>query len=75
MDRRDHLLDVHPDTDTWAPIPGLPEYGWRLRLELIAWIRDQARFTSVELLRDQLVRDCDRARALCAQPLALESAP
>ena len=75
VDRRveAHLLDVRPDADAWAPIPGLPEYGWRLRLELVAWLRDQARFPSVETLRDQLLRDCAHARAALAPTLETAS--
>lgn len=77
VDRRveAHLLDIAGVDDPWAPIPGLPEYGWSVRLELNAWIRDQVRFTSVEMLRDQLARDCQRARDLCAGAPVLESAP
>ncbi|MFI4898573.1 MAG: riboflavin kinase, partial [Phycisphaerales bacterium JB059] len=75
VDRRveAHLLDVHRDAPGWAPIPGLPEYGWRLRLELVSWIRDQARFPSVDTLRDQLLRDCDLARAALAPTLETAS--
>jgi riboflavin kinase/FMN adenylyltransferase len=75
LDRRveAHLLDVHPDGSGWAPIPGLPEYGWRLRLELIAWVRDQARFPSVDTLREQLLRDCALARAALAPTMETAS--
>ncbi len=69
-----HLLDVARQGKSWAPIPGLPEYGWSVRLELTAWIRDQVRFTNIDQLRDQLARDCDRARQICAGAPILESA-
>ncbi|HED53968.1 MAG TPA: riboflavin biosynthesis protein RibF [Phycisphaerales bacterium] len=50
-----------------ACIAGLPEYGWTLAVHLIARIRDQARFGSVDMLKDQLARDCRRARTLLEQ--------
>jgi riboflavin kinase/FMN adenylyltransferase len=43
-----------------ATIPGLPEYGWTLRLRLLDWIRDQVRFASAADLVDQMTRDCER---------------
>lgn len=39
----------------------LDDYGWRLRLRLIAWLRGQQRFESVDALVAQMRRDCDRA--------------
>ncbi|GJM18912.1 MAG: hypothetical protein DHS20C14_11250 [Phycisphaeraceae bacterium] len=65
-----HLLDVDPDARTgadapaWAPIPGLPEYGWDCTLELVGWVRDQVRFGSPDELVSQIVRDCERVRAI-----------
>jgi riboflavin kinase/FMN adenylyltransferase len=44
----------------WAPLPGLPEYGWMIDLEFVAWIREQVRFDGVERLLDQMARDCAR---------------
>lgn len=41
-------------------IAGLPEYGWRLSLDLIAWLREQIRYPSLDELIVQLKRDCDR---------------
>ncbi len=57
-----HLLDA-PAGGADA-LQGLPEYGWILRLELVAFLRDQARFESVPALVDQIGRDCARARGL-----------
>lgn len=59
------LLDVErsPGSDV---IPGLPEYGWRLSLDLIGYVRDQARFESVDALLQQIERDCQRVREICA---------
>lgn len=44
----------------WAALPGLPEYGWRVRLEFVAWVRDQARYGTLEALLEQMDRDCRR---------------
>jgi riboflavin kinase/FMN adenylyltransferase len=48
----------------WHPIPGLPEYGWDLRLEFHHWLRDQARYDSLEPLLEQIERDVSRTREL-----------
>jgi riboflavin kinase/FMN adenylyltransferase len=45
----------------WAPLPGLGEYGWNVRLRFVGWLRDQLRFDSPEALVAQLGRDCRRA--------------
>lgn len=70
-----HLLDVSAeppnagaaragDGPAWAPLPGLDEYGWPIRIELVGWVRDEIRFGSVDALREQLRRDCERVRAM-----------
>jgi len=51
-----------PPHPPWSSLPSLPEYDWPLRLRLVAWIREQVRFPSVEALKDQMHRDCDRIR-------------
>ncbi|MFT3787446.1 MAG: riboflavin biosynthesis protein RibF [Tepidisphaeraceae bacterium] len=38
-------------------------YGQFLRIELIAWIRDQAKFPGIEALTQQLHRDVERVRS------------
>ncbi|MFM9994374.1 MAG: bifunctional riboflavin kinase/FMN adenylyltransferase [Phycisphaerales bacterium] len=59
------LLDAnHPRPVT---LPGLPEYGWRLSLHLLGWIRDQVRFASVADLTDQIARDAVRALAITSE--------
>ena len=40
----------------------LDEYGWTLRLEVRAWLRDQVCYPCVASLADQLARDIERAR-------------
>ncbi len=60
------LLDV-PRTPGSPAIAGLPEYGWRISLDLIAYLRDQSRFDGVPALVDQIERDCARAREAVAR--------
>lgn len=57
------LLDAAAEPGQ-ANIPGLPEYGWPLALDIIGWLRDQMRFDSVERLLAQMSRDCSRAREI-----------
>lgn len=45
---------------------GLPEYGWRLSLDVVAFVRDQVRFDTIRRLTEQLRRDCDRAAEMLA---------
>lgn len=61
-----HLLDVDfgDSSNAWRAIPGLKEYGWGVRLELIAWIRDEIGFGNVDELRGQLERDMERVRSV-----------
>lgn len=49
-----------------APLAGLPEYGWRLTLHVLGWVRDQVRFASVADLTDQIARDASRALRVAA---------
>ncbi len=56
-----HLLDTPADPATNA-IPGLPEYNWRINLDLVARVRDQVRFESLDLLRAQINRDTRTVR-------------
>lgn len=63
----DHRIEAHlllPSSGVWSPIAGLPEYGWPMRLELRAWLRDQVKFHAFSALVDQLHRDRDRASTL-----------
>lgn len=63
-----HLLDAPDRSGNWSPLPGVSEYGWAIRLELLAFLRDVARFPSVAALVQQLHRDCERARRTFRQP-------
>src|SRR5690606_6923660 len=60
-----HLIGLGPESHERPNLPGLPEYGWPVRLRLAAWLRDQIGFGSVEALIDQIERDCARAVELC----------
>jgi riboflavin kinase/FMN adenylyltransferase len=67
-----HLLTNPPGLDqpvqaAWSPLPGLPEYGWGMRLRFLGWLRDQVRFSSVDAIIDQIRRDVVRARELVTQ--------
>lgn len=56
-----HLLDAGREAQG-AAIAGLAEYGWRIGIEFVAFLREQARFDGVQALVDQIERDCARAR-------------
>lgn len=48
-----HIIDPASGT----PALGLPEYGWRLSIELLGYIRDTVKFAGLEALKAQLERD------------------
>jgi riboflavin kinase/FMN adenylyltransferase len=50
----------------WKPLPGVPEYGWTIRLRLQRWLRDQVKFAGFPALVAQLDRDKARAMNLAA---------
>lgn len=56
-------LEVHVlrEPGEWRLLPGVPEYGWPIRVRVRSWVRDQVKFESVGVLRAQLARDCERA--------------
>lgn len=60
-----HLLDA-PREGCNPAIVGLDEYGWTLRVRTGAWIRDQARFDSLDALVEQIGRDCARIAQIMA---------
>ncbi len=67
-----HLIGLGPESPQRPNLPGLPEYGWPVRLGFAAWLRDQVDFPSVEALIAQIDRDCARAIDLLgatAEPL------
>ncbi len=56
-----HLLNAPPEPES-PSLPGLPEYAWRIDVDLIARVRDQVRFESLDHLRAQLDRDMRTVR-------------
>ncbi len=64
-----HVLrdDLTAGNGAWAPLPGVGEYGWHLRVELHAFVRDEVKFPSWEHLKGQIERDVARVRALCCE--------
>lgn len=59
-----HLLDAPVEPGT-PRLRGLPEYGWTLSLALLAWVRDEVRFGSLDELKGQIWRDVAQVRCLC----------
>jgi riboflavin kinase/FMN adenylyltransferase len=58
LDRRVEAHLLRPDAGpNWSTLPGLPEYGWSMSLDLVARVRDQVRFPDLGGLRSQLARD------------------
>ncbi len=53
-----HLLN--PDATPWTPSPDMPDYNWSCTLKLIGWVRDQVKFGSLDTLKQQIRRDCNR---------------
>jgi len=45
---------------------GAPEYGYTLALNFHAWVREQRVYSEVNALVDQIGRDVERVRAVCA---------
>lgn len=58
-----------------AELGGLPEYGWTLDLEFHRWVRDQARFGSLDGLVGQIRRDCSTVVSLVAGVSAVTTVP
>lgn len=65
------LLDPARRGRAWQPIDGLPEYGWKLRLEMLAWVREQVRFDGLPALLEQMERDCERCAQIAANNFAV----
>lgn len=54
------------DAAKWTPIARLPEYGWTIRLQMLAWVREQIRYNGLPPLLEQMERDCARIAGICA---------
>lgn len=57
-----HLLHAPKSGDT---ITGLPEYGWKLNIDITHWIREDLKFSGLTPLVKQIHRDCARIEQLC----------
>jgi len=51
---------INPDASPWTPDPSMPAYGWDCTLQLVGWVRDQVKFDSINTLKQQIRRDCQR---------------
>jgi riboflavin kinase/FMN adenylyltransferase len=67
------LLQPGTESRAWKPIEGLPEYGWTLRLSMLAWVREQVKFDSLDSLLAQMERDCRRCLEIAAGEGAVSS--
>jgi riboflavin kinase/FMN adenylyltransferase len=73
-----HLLrtdapDTAGTTPSWSPLPGLPEYHWPIRLELVAFVRESVRLPGLEALQAQIARDVARVPNLLRVHRSLQS--
>ncbi len=65
-----HIIDAPRDPSGGPEIEGLPEYGWPVTVRFHAFLREQVKFSGLESLREQLLRDVQRARQLLAAGVA-----
>ena len=65
-----HIIDAPRHVSAGPEIDGLPEYGWPITIRFHAFLREQVKFASLESLREQLLRDVQRARQLLAAGVA-----
>ncbi len=66
-----HLIDREGSPMTTPE--DAPEYGWRIRVGLIGWVRDQVKFESLDALKGQLSRDMKRVAAMIEPMLTGEN--
>lgn len=64
-----HLIGFDTSAQ-WSPLPDLPEYGWEVGLEMLAFLRDPCRFESPAALVAQLARDLARVAELAPRKSA-----
>jgi len=58
--RRAEAHLINDDGSAWQPNPAMPAYNWDCTIELVGWVRDQVRFDSIDVLKAQIRRDCQR---------------
>lgn len=70
-----HVLDwAGPGTTNPSQTPSYA-YNWTLSVDLIAWLREQARYDSVQALVEQMQRDIGRARGIAERQLEASTEP
>lgn len=55
----------------WTALPGLPEYGWELRVRFAHFLRDEMKFPGLPALLGQIQRDIARVRGLITPRVGL----
>lgn len=55
-----HGVTIPTTGAAWSPLPGLPEYGWPLRVRVLRFLRDEVKFPSFPALVEQMGRDLSR---------------
>jgi len=66
-----HLLSL--DGSAWSPPEGMDAYGWGCTIRLMAWVRDEVKFDSIETMTGQIWRDVEKIRGIVsrfASPIA-----
>jgi FAD synthase len=46
---------------------GAPEYGYALAIDVHEWVREQRTYSDPAALVDQIARDVERVREVCAE--------
>ncbi|MCA9303109.1 MAG: hypothetical protein KC996_03200 [Phycisphaerales bacterium] len=67
LDRRAeaHLLNL--DGSVWSLPDGMDQYGWGCTIRLMAWVRDELNFDSVETMMGQIGRDIERIKGIVSR--------
>lgn len=65
-----HILGAPTDGPR---LVGIAEYGWHLSVDVVAWLREQIRYASLDELIDQLKRDCDRTLEVMGRAPQMET--
>jgi len=68
-----HIIDAPRHPSGGPEIEGLPEYGWPITIHFHAFLREQVKFSDLQSLREQLLRDVQRARQLLAAGVAVSN--
>ncbi len=60
-------------TPAKADLSALPDYGWEMELEFLAFVRDQVRFDTLDELLGQMGRDCAACLSIAETAAACET--